>query len=253
MKKYPHPLSTLLLFVWFSHAFAGELPMGRYIITAAHSGKCVDVAGSGLADGTNIQQYSCNNAAAQDFDLVETAPGEYRMLAVVSGKMVDVAGASLADKANIQQWADNGSAAQRFQIRRASGSTTDFHVINKNSAKCMDVFAGSLADGANIQQFACNGNPQQRFRFRAKSVVPVLRLPIEVLGDGSPASPVVAQVSLNVNASQLAGVSQLSFLCHRCGFFGAPEFEATKIAPAPVKASVRVLGGVNTAAFPGRP
>ena len=253
MKKTLRRVATLLLLACGSQAAAGELPMGRYVITAAHSGKCVDVAGSSVSDGANIQQYACNNAPAQDFDLAETAPGEYRLTAVVSGKTVAVAGASLADKGNIEQQTETGAAAQRFLIRRAAGSTTDFHVINKNSAKCMDVYAGSLADRANVQQFGCNGNPQQRFRFQAKSIVPVLRLPVEVLGDGSPASPVVAQVSLNVHASQLAAVSQLTFLCHRCGFFGAPEFEATRLAPASVKASVRVLGGVPPAQYAGVP
>lgn len=79
------------------------------------------------------------------------------------------------------------------------------------------------------------------------STTPALQLPIEVLGDGSPARPVVAQISLNVNPADLAAVSQLTFVCHRCGFFGAPEFEATSVEPARVKASVRVLGSADGA------
>ncbi len=235
------------MLAWNTNASAGDLAAGRYVITAAHSGKCVEVAGAGQHDGANIQQYSCNNSAAQEFDVSEPAAGEYKLLAVVSKKAVDVAASSLADKGNIWQWADNGAAAQRFAIRRVTGSTTDFNVINKNSGKCMDVFAGSLADAANIQQYGCNGNAQQRFRFSVRALLPVLHLPLEVLGDGSPATPVVRQVSLNVAAGQLAGVAQLTFICHRCGFFGAPEFEATTIAPATIKASVRVTGGLPDA------
>jgi hypothetical protein len=74
---------------------------------------------------------------------------------------------------------------------------------------------------------------------------PELLLPMEVLGDGSPATPVIAEAALNVDAANLATVTQLTFVCHRCGFFGAPEFEATVAPPARVKASVRVLGGAS--------
>ncbi len=170
MKQQTHSLLAAALFAASTCAFGGDLAVGRYVIKAAHSGKCVDVAAAGLTDGTNIQQATCNNGSAQDFDVIETVNGEYKLVSVVSAKVVDVAGASLLDKGNIQQWADNGSAAQRFFIRRVAGSVTDFNIINKNSGRCLDVFAGSTADGANVQQFGCNGNPQQRFRFTARSL-----------------------------------------------------------------------------------
>ena len=74
---------------------------------------------------------------------------------------------------------------------------------------------------------------------------PTLQLPLEVLGDGSLAVPVVAEAVLTVDPASLGKVSQLTFVCHRCGFFGAPEFEATSAAPATIKASARVLGGLT--------
>jgi len=70
-----------------------------------------------------------------------------------------------------------------------------------------------------------------------------LHLPLEVLGDGSPSTPVIARARLNLPADQLAVASRLVFTCHRCAFFGAPEFEATTMPPVRVKASVRVVGG----------
>ena len=69
-----------------------------------------------------------------------------------------------------------------------------------------------------------------------------------MLGDGLPSAPTIAQANLSVDPTQLANVSQLWFTCHRCGFFGAPEFEATSQPPATVKASIRVLGGTSVAA-----
>ncbi|WP_431052444.1 hypothetical protein [Roseateles sp. L2-2] len=68
-----------------------------------------------------------------------------------------------------------------------------------------------------------------------------------MLGDGSPSAPVVAEAGLTIATGDLAKVSQLWFVCHRCGFFGAPEFEATTQPTTLVKASVRVLGGASAA------
>ena len=76
----------------------------------------------------------------------------------------------------------------------------------------------------------------------------VLTLPIEVLGDGSPKAPLVAEVPLGVDAAKLGAVARLAFTCHRCGWFGAPEYEALAATPPKVKASVRVLGGVAAGA-----
>lgn len=78
------------------------------------------------------------------------------------------------------------------------------------------------------------------------SVANAITLPLEVLGNGAPSKPVIAEAQLGVDASQLASVAQLWFQCHRCGFYSAPEFEKTTALPAKIKASVRVLGGAAT-------
>ncbi|MGI5253261.1 RICIN domain-containing protein [Actinacidiphila glaucinigra] len=42
---------------------------GSYVLTARHSGKCLDVASASAADGALLQQYTCNGTAAQSFRL----------------------------------------------------------------------------------------------------------------------------------------------------------------------------------------
>ena len=78
----------------------------------------------------------------------------------------------------------------------------------------------------------------------------VLTLPIEVLGNGSPRTPVIADAALGVASARLSTVTQLWFQCHRCGFYGAPEFEAASDLPVKIKASIRVLGGAEEADIP---
>ncbi|UPG92680.1 hypothetical protein [Luteibacter aegosomatissinici] len=68
-------------------------------------------------------------------------------------------------------------------------------------------------------------------------------LPIEVLGDGNPQSPLVRDAGFSLPAVDAAAATSLWFVCHPCGFFGAPEFEATAHTPVKVKASVLALGG----------
>ena len=73
-----------------------------------------------------------------------------------------------------------------------------------------------------------------------------LTLPLEVLGNGSPDKPAIAEAGLTLTSDKLATATQLWFQCHRCGFYGAPEFEATTRLPTKIKASVRVLGGASS-------
>ena len=64
----------------------------------------------------------------------------------------------------------------------------------------------------------------------------VLTLPLEVLGNGSPRQPVIVEAGLGVASGKLGEVAQLWFQCHRCGFYGAPEFEAASELPVKIKA-----------------
>jgi cytochrome c553 len=68
-----------------------------------------------------------------------------------------------------------------------------------------------------------------------------------VLGDGSPKAPLVVETRLDLDSSKLASASKLYLVCHRCGYYGAPEFEALAATPPKVKASLRVLGGTDSA------
>lgn len=82
------------------------------------SGKCMDVANSGTADGTNIRLWSCNKTGAQRFKVRPEYDTVHTLVNVGSGKCVDVSNSSLADGANVQLWSCNGTKAQRFQLEK---------------------------------------------------------------------------------------------------------------------------------------
>ncbi|SCE38177.1 Ricin-type beta-trefoil lectin domain-containing protein, partial [Streptomyces sp. SolWspMP-sol7th] len=71
-------------------------------------GKCVDVAGSGTANGTVVQLYGCNGTAAQKWTTNED--GTLRAL----GKCLDVTGQGTVNGTKLQLWECNGSGAQRW-------------------------------------------------------------------------------------------------------------------------------------------
>jgi hypothetical protein len=148
----------------------------RYVLASVNSGKCVDVASAGTADGANIQQWSCNGTLAQAFDLVEVASGVFKLLNANSGKAMDVASASMADGANVQQWTDNGTAAQQFRLERSAGNR--YALVNANSGKCVDVASAGTADGTNIQQWTCNGTAAQAFFLYPRGAAAASVLPI---------------------------------------------------------------------------
>ncbi len=164
------PITAAAILALSAHAASAAPAAGRYQLVASHSGKCVDVTASGTADGTQVQQYTCNGGLAQAWDLVQTATGEYKLLTALDAKALDVASASKSDGGKVQIWSDNGTMAQRYKLQAVSGSTTKWAIVNENSGKCVDVSSGSAADGAVVQQWSCNGNPQQQFQLVAKAV-----------------------------------------------------------------------------------
>ncbi|MBB3108827.1 GH43 family beta-xylosidase [Paenibacillus phyllosphaerae] len=125
------------------------------------SGKALDVAGGGTADGTNVQLYQDNNSTAQEWRITSLGDGAYTLVNTNSGKALDVDGSGTANGTNVHIWQNyNGTPAQRFAIV-PSGSA--FKLINPNSGKALDIAGGSTANGANVQIYQDLGNDAQRW------------------------------------------------------------------------------------------
>ncbi|MFK8907291.1 RICIN domain-containing protein [Streptomyces sp. YS-3] len=152
-------------------ARAATLPTGWVTVTAQHSGKCVDAASAGTADGTAVQQYTCNATAAQQWRFQPTDSGYVRVdNRNDTAKSWDVTDVSTADGAPVQLWTYGGGGNQQWKpVEEAAGR---YHFVNRNSGKCLDVPAASTADGARMQQYACNGSTAQSFQVDAADSQP---------------------------------------------------------------------------------
>jgi beta-glucanase (GH16 family) len=130
-----------------------------YVLEAKHSGKALDVSAGSTADGANVQQWTKNGSAAQQwrFEAVPGgaggaggAGGYYVIRAKCSDKALDVANGSTAEGANVQQWGYGGGPNQQWSLEDAGGGY--YYVRARNSGMLLDVAWGSTADGANVAQ-----------------------------------------------------------------------------------------------------
>lgn len=140
------------------------VPTGWTTLVNRNSGRCVDAAAAASANGTAVQQYSCNGTNAQQWQLQPTDSGYVRIANLNDAtKVIDVTDVSTTDGAKLQLWAYGGGANQQWlPVEEAGGG---YHLVNRNSGKCLDVPAASTTDGVVLQQYACNGTTAQSFTF----------------------------------------------------------------------------------------
>jgi hypothetical protein len=146
---------------------------GRYRLVAVHSGKCVDVEGGGLTDGTNIQQWTCTGGENQQWDITDCGNGIHLLKAVHSGRFMNVYNGPTPptgsdNGANIQQFGNayTCSSGGNVKFKFTDMGSGQYQLQAQHSLKCVDVNGGSGAtgDGVNITQWSCSGTAtNQRF------------------------------------------------------------------------------------------
>ncbi|MFF5117962.1 ricin-type beta-trefoil lectin domain protein [Dactylosporangium aurantiacum] len=114
-----------------------------------YGGKCVDVAAAGTANGTQVQLYTCNGTAAQQWTVGDD--GTIRAL----GKCLDVNAASTANGTKIQIWDCNGTSAQQWS-KQSDGTL-------RSLGKCLDATGPSSADGTKLQLWDCFASANQQW------------------------------------------------------------------------------------------
>ena len=114
-----------------------------------YGGKCVDVAAASSANGTQVQLYTCNGTAAQQWTVGDD--GTIRAL----GKCLDVNAASTANGTKIQIWDCNGTGAQQWS-KQSDGTL-------RSLGKCLDATGPSSADGTKLQLWDCFASANQQW------------------------------------------------------------------------------------------
>ncbi|MRN55029.1 RICIN domain-containing protein [Paenibacillus monticola] len=150
------PFTTLLY--TRTPIISGEI----YSLMNPVSGKMLDVASGGTANGTNVQLWQDAAGNNQRFTIIDNGDGTYRLIGLQSGKALDVNGAGTAEGTNVQIWTYSGSANQKWKI--TANSDSSFKLIDSNSGKVLDVSGNSTANGTNVQILTDNGGAAQKWK-----------------------------------------------------------------------------------------
>lgn len=141
----------------------------QWNLVLTRHGKCVDLTSGNTSNGTNIQQWACEDNSNMLFRLVEAGGGYYQIKHASSGKCLDVSGYGTSNGSNIHLWSCHGGNNQLFAIasNTSTSDITDFTIRDKNSGKCLDLSGGNSSNGTNIQIWSCNsGNANQNFSLK---------------------------------------------------------------------------------------
>ncbi|MEV5843301.1 RICIN domain-containing protein [Streptomyces sp. NPDC051985] len=210
-----------------SPASAAALPTGNVTLLNAASGKCVDAKAAATADGTVVQQYTCNNTTAQQWSLTSTSGGYVRINnANNTNEVLDVTGVSTADSAAVQLWTYGGGSNQQWLPVDDGGGA--YHFVNRNSGKCLDDPGASTADSVQFVQYTCNGTAAQRFQ-----VVPVAQTSNPDLGSN------VVVFDPSMSASTIQSKLDSIFQQQQTNQFGSQRY-AVMFKPGAYSADVNV-------------
>ncbi|QLH81510.1 RICIN domain-containing protein [Halosimplex pelagicum] len=144
---------------------SGPISDGTYHIENVNSGKLLEVAEAGTADGDNVRQYADTGHPCQDWDVASNGDGTYTITNANSGLLLEVADASTSDGANVRQYSDTGHPCQSWNIVDNGDGT--YRLENANSGQVADVEGGGTSDGTNVIQWPWTGGDNQRWTFTA--------------------------------------------------------------------------------------
>ncbi|WP_031508602.1 RICIN domain-containing protein [Streptomyces megasporus] len=143
-----------------------------YQVVNTGSGRCLDAADWGTADGTRLQQWACGSPdqANQNWRLIPVGDGQHRVVNRHNSKVWDVDGGSgaTADGTRVHLWSHTGNTNQHWYAEPVGTGAHRF--VAHHSGKCLTVEGGSTADGAGLSQRTCDGSAAQSFRLVATSL-----------------------------------------------------------------------------------
>lgn len=137
---------------------------GTYTLTpACATGLRLDINGASTSSGANVQIYSANDTAAQQFTIESVGKPYYRIVAKCSGMVLDVYDGSTNSEANVIQYGYHGGTNQKWIFVDSGGG---YYYIRsaKNTNLSLDVSGAQNIDGANVQVYENNATGAQKWK-----------------------------------------------------------------------------------------
>jgi hypothetical protein len=122
---------------------------------AVGAGKCLDDPNGTSTQGTQMQIYTCNGAAAQNW--THTSSNQLTLTVNGSTLCLDANGRGTTNGTKVIIWPCNGQTNQQWNLN------SDNTVTGVQSGLCLDVSGASTANGALVQLWTCNGQSNQKW------------------------------------------------------------------------------------------
>jgi hypothetical protein len=125
-------------------------------LVGTQSGRCLEIGGSGTANGTQPQLWDCNGGTNQRWTYTAS-----KQLTIYGGKCLDASGQGTTNGTQAIIWDCNGQPNQQWNLN-ADGS-----IAGVQSGLCLDAAGNATANGTKIQLWACHGGTNQRWTVRS--------------------------------------------------------------------------------------
>lgn len=147
---------------------AGQtLPDGDYyIISSINMNYYVDIPGTEVASGNNVNMYTMGTnvmpPACDAWTLVYLGNGFYKIKSKGTNFCLDVSGASLDRGTNVQVWEENDSTAQQWSIIQTDYG---YKIQSRCNGFYLDVAGGGFENSTNVQVWETNDTTAQKYVF----------------------------------------------------------------------------------------
>lgn len=149
-----------------SNAITVTTPSPFYRISNVNNpGMCLDAAAGSTAEGTRLDNYTCNNGQNQMWQVVPITGNYVRITARYAPNLVwtvnrdGATGMNDLDKVKLTTY-NIGLLNQQWTVEDFGGNK---RFVNRFSGKCLDLDAGTNVNGYQLQQYTCNGSVAQSF------------------------------------------------------------------------------------------
>lgn len=136
-------------FTWTVRAAPDAGPAGLVRLDLA--GKCLDDNGNRAANGAEVDIWSCNGSAAQQWTLAPD--GTLR----IHGQCLDIAHNGTRSGDKLQLWLCTGGWNQSWAIG------TDAELVSNATGMCLDDTGVSTSNGTQVEIWTCSGGNNQRW------------------------------------------------------------------------------------------
>jgi hypothetical protein len=144
-----------------SSSGSNQIPNGTYTVTSVSSGLAIDDPGSSGTAGKDMQMYTLNSGANQQWKVDNISTNVITLTNVSSGQLLEVAGASKSGAALIDQEPANGQTNQQWNVISLGNGA--YELTNVNSGLALDIAGGGTGPG--IDQWTYQGDSWQQWKF----------------------------------------------------------------------------------------